>query len=99
MAPREMVSRAESLAPACGDDPLPDLLLPAAALAWALGDCDRARRWLTGVRRSSTPTHGFFATIIFRQLRDQVGLLEHDRLDHASIESIYEEANDRLAEL
>jgi hypothetical protein len=51
------------------------------------------------VRRSSTPTHGFYATIIFRQLRDQVGLLEHDPPDDASIESIYEEANDWLADL
>ena len=98
-ATREVLHRAESDAIASGDDPLPDLLLPAVALAWALDDRCAARRWLTAVRRSSTPTHGFYATIIFRQLRDQVGLLEHDPPDDASIESIYEEANDWLADL
>lgn len=96
-ATREVVRRVESDAVACGDDPLPDLLLPAAALAWALGDRDAARRWLTAVRRSPTPTHGFQATIIFRQLRDHVGLLEHNPLDHASIDSIYHEATQWLA--
>jgi predicted ATPase/class 3 adenylate cyclase len=98
-ATRAVVQRAESNAVTCGDDPLPDLLLPAAALAWALDNRDAARRWLTAVRSSPTPTHGFYATIIFRQLRDQVGLLEPNPLDHASIESIYEEATDWLANL
>jgi predicted ATPase len=99
IATREVMRRAESDAAASGDDPLPDLLLPAAALAWARGDNDSARRWLTAVRRSATPTHGFYATIVFRQLRDQVGLDELNPLEHASIESIYQEATHWLAGL
>ena len=38
------------------DNGLPDLLLPAAALAWRLGHTDNARRWLTAIRGSATPT-------------------------------------------
>ena len=38
-------------------------------------------------------------TIAYRQLRNEVGLLDHNPLDDATIEDIYQEASDWLAAL
>ncbi len=81
------------------DNGLPDLLLAPAMLAWALERHDLCRRWLTAIRRAPEPTQNFLSTIVYRQLRGQVGLLDHNPLDHSSIEEIYEEAKDWLADL
>jgi hypothetical protein len=48
------------------DNGLPDLLLAPAALAWALGDMDRARHYLTAIRRASRATQFFPTTIAYR---------------------------------
>ncbi|MGH1492003.1 MAG: hypothetical protein ACRBK7_21885, partial [Acidimicrobiales bacterium] len=74
------------------DDGLPDLLLPPAALAMTLGDLDKARRWLTAVRHSPKPTQNFQLTIIYRQLRGEVGLQDDSPLDSMDIQEVYAEA-------
>jgi predicted ATPase len=75
-----------------GDDGLPDLLIPPAALAWRLGHFDAARRWLTAIRRSPKPTKSFHMTIMYRQLRTAVGLLDENPLDSATLDDIWDEA-------
>ncbi len=74
------------------DDGLPDLLLTPAALAWRLGDLERARRWVTAVRRSPKPTANFQLSIMYRQLRSEVGLDEDNPLDGMSLQEVYREA-------
>jgi hypothetical protein len=96
---RELIGETETAVQNAADDGLPDLLVPLAALAWALGEPDRTARWITAVRRSPTPTQNFGFTITYRQLRDEVGLLDENPLDDATIEEIYEEATDWLASL
>jgi predicted ATPase/class 3 adenylate cyclase len=91
-ATRDSIARTTDSATAAGEDPLPDLLVPLATLAWALGDLDRARRWLTAVRHASTPTHGFYVTIIYRQLRDRVRLSPNDQLEPTMLHEFLDEA-------
>jgi hypothetical protein len=74
------------------DDGLPDLLLPPAALAVSLGHHDRARRWLTAVRHAPKPTKSFQLTIIYRQLRSEVGVQEENPLESVEIQDVYAEA-------
>ncbi len=74
------------------DDGLPDLLLPPAALAVSLGHHDKARRWLTAVRYAPKPTKSFQLTIIYRQLRSEVGLQDENPLDSMEIQDVYAEA-------
>jgi hypothetical protein len=81
------------------EDGLPDLLVPLAALAYASGEYDLTRRWLTAVRRSPTPTQNFMFTVAYRQLRAEVGLLDHNPLNDATLKDIYREASDWLAAL
>lgn len=81
------------------DDGMPDLLMPPAALAWAIGDHDRARTWLTAIRHSPVPTHDFNLTIIYRQLRNQVGLLDLNPLEENTIYDLYQEATAWLTSL
>jgi predicted ATPase/class 3 adenylate cyclase len=88
----KLIAQAEESATVSGDQPLPDLLVPLAALAWALDDHHRARRLLTAVRRSPIMTHGFYITIAYRQLRDEIGLLDKTHSESATIEEIREEA-------
>jgi predicted ATPase/class 3 adenylate cyclase len=59
------------------DDGLPDLLLGPVALALALGEEQRASRWLTAVRVADKPTLNLLATAIYRQLRARVGLTDY----------------------
>jgi predicted ATPase/class 3 adenylate cyclase len=81
------------------NDGLPDLLIPLAALAWALDDVELASRLLTAVRRSPVPTHNFLLTIVYQQLRDEVGLLDHNPLEDNTVEDICREAIDWLSNL
>jgi hypothetical protein len=98
-ATRSLLQEAETALLVAADDGLPDLLVPFATLAWALGAPKLTARWITAVRRSPTPTQNFGFTIAYRQLRDEVGLLDENPLDDANIEEIYHEATDWLASL
>jgi hypothetical protein len=73
------------------DDGLPDLLLPPAALAWRLGHLEAARRWLTAIRRAPKPTKSFHITIMYRQLRNELGLLDDNPLDSVTLDDISDE--------
>ncbi len=95
---RRQFAAAQSAAGKGADnDGLPDLLIPIAALAWALDDVDVASRLLTVVRRSPTPTQNFLLTIVYQQLRDEVGLLDHNPLEDHTLPEIYQEAVDWLS--
>jgi predicted ATPase/class 3 adenylate cyclase len=96
---RALIDETESAVENDADDGLPDLLVPFATLAWALGSPQLTARWITAVRRSPTPTANFGFTIAYRQLRDAVGLLDENPLDDATIEEIHQEATDWLASL
>jgi len=89
---RELVARTEESAAVSGDRTLPDLLVPIAALAWALDDRDRGRRLVTAVRNSPTMTHGFYTTIAYRQLRDDLGLLDAGIVGSADLDEIRDDA-------
>lgn len=78
------------------DDGLPELLLPLAVLASGLGSQDLARRWLTAVESAPGTIHLLWIPIIIKQLRIRVGPPDHDPLDTATIEEIYQEATNRL---
>lgn len=56
-----------------GQDPWPDLLIPAAAHAVHLGERERAAGWLAAIREAGRPTQSFQATVLYRRLRDAVG--------------------------
>ncbi|NNE12991.1 MAG: adenylate/guanylate cyclase domain-containing protein, partial [Ilumatobacter sp.] len=58
------------------DDGLPDLLIVPAVAAHAVGDHDRCRTLVTAIRRSTRPTQNFLVTLMYRELRDAVGLDE-----------------------
>ena len=58
-----------------------------------------ASRLLTAVRRSPTPTQNFLLTIVYQQLRDEVGLLDRNPLEDNTIEDIYQEAVGWLSNL
>ena len=73
------------------DDGFPDWLIPLAVLAHALGDLERCRTLVTAIRRSPVPTHNFLHTIIYRQLRDQIGLATNNPLDTHTIEDIFDD--------
>jgi hypothetical protein len=96
---RELLAESETALRNAADDGLPDLLVPFATLAWALGAPERTARWVTAVRRSPTSTQNFVITAAYRQLRDEVGLLDDNPLEHATIAEIYQEAKDWLASL
>ena len=73
------------------DDGFPDWLLPLAVLAHAVGDVDRCRTLVTAIRRSPVPTHNFLHTIIYRQLRDRVGLATENPLGTHTVEEIFDD--------
>jgi len=74
------------------DDGFPDWLIPLAVLAHAVGNVVLCRKLVTAIRRSPVPTHNFLHTIIYRQLRDRVGLAEQNSLDEQTIEEVFDEA-------
>jgi predicted ATPase/DNA-binding winged helix-turn-helix (wHTH) protein len=75
-----------------GQDPLPDLLVPAATLAHRRGDDRLAARWVRAVRDADRPTQSFQVTCSYRRLRDAVGISEVDPLASATLEQIADEA-------
>lgn len=76
------------------DSGLPDLLIPPAALAFSRGDTERCRRLITAVRRSPVPTQNFMHTVLYRLLRDRVGLVDENPLDHQPIEQVFQDARE-----
>ncbi|HSJ91597.1 MAG TPA: hypothetical protein VK917_05980, partial [Ilumatobacter sp.] len=56
-----------------GQDPWPDLLVPATTYAVHRGEIARAAGWLDAIRDAGRPTQSFQATILYRRLRDAVG--------------------------
>jgi len=55
-----------------GQDPWPDLVIPAVAHSVRLGDLERAAGWLHAIRTAGRPTQSFQATVLYRRLRDAV---------------------------
>ena len=99
-ATRLIMAEVEALNRRSGDaDGLPDLLVPAAALAWRLGRDDLARRWLSAVRRSPTPTQSFHLTIMYRLLRQEVGVLSGTTLTAHELRAIYADSVTWMAAL
>ena len=92
-ATRRLLAEAEDMIRlTSNNDGLPDLLLPPAALALSFGRHDHTRRWLAAVRHSATPTQNFQLTIIYRQLRGEVGLQDENPLDSMEIQEVYAES-------
>lgn len=81
------------------DDGLPDLFITPAAMAYALGDQERCRMLVTAVRHSGRPTQNFMATIMYRQLRDAVGIDNVNPLDERSGEQLLAEADSWMQSL
>lgn len=73
------------------DDGFPDWLVPLAVLAHAVGDVERCRTLVTAIRQSPVPTHNFGHTIIYRQLRDRVGLTTENPLDSQTIQELFDD--------
>ncbi len=53
-----------------GQQSLPDVLVPIAILARALGDSERAHAYVAAVRHSSRPTQSLQVTCLYQQLRE-----------------------------
>jgi predicted ATPase/DNA-binding winged helix-turn-helix (wHTH) protein len=75
-----------------GQDPLPDLLVPAAMLAHRRGDDDLAARLVRAVRDAERPTQSFQVTCAYRRLRDAVGVSEEDPLASATLDALGDQA-------
>ncbi len=75
-----------------GQDPLPDLLVPAAMLAHRRGDDRRAARWVRAVRDAGRPTQSFQVTCAYRRLRDAVGVGDDDPFASSTLDDIGDEA-------
>jgi hypothetical protein len=75
-----------------GVDGFPDLLVPAAVLAYRLGDQDRAARWLRAVKDAGRPTQSFQMTLVFNRMREAVGLAADSPLESASLHELGEKA-------
>lgn len=71
---------------------LPDLLLPYLALAHALGDDDRCRRWLTAIRQGTGHLGTGITIATYRMHRTAVGLDSTNPLDGATIDDLHTEA-------
>lgn len=84
------ISNIERLYP---DDGLPDLLIAPAAAAYGRGDRTRCRRWLTAIRRFGRPTQNFMVTIMYRELRNAVGLDDANPLDRMCGSELLAEAD------
>ena len=81
------------------DDGLPDLFITPAAMAYALGDHDRCRSLVTAIRRFGRPTQNFLSTIMYRQLRDAVGIDDTNPLEHRSGADLLAEADSWMRSL
>jgi hypothetical protein len=75
-----------------GVDGLPDLLVPAAVLAYCVGDHDRASRWLRAVKDAGRRTQSFQMTLVFNRTREAVGLAAESPLTSATLQEVGDEA-------
>ena len=75
-----------------GQDPLPDLLVPAAMLAHRRGDDRLAARWVRAVRDAGRPTQSFPVTCAYRRLRDAVGVSDDDPFASSTLDDLGDEA-------
>ncbi len=87
-----LAARARERLQRAGQDPLPDLLVPAAALAHRRGDDRRAALWVRAVRDADRPTQSLQVTCSYHRLRDAVGISEVDPLASATLEQVADEA-------
>lgn len=87
---RQVTARLEK----SGLNGLPDLLLPYLALAHALGDDDRCRRWLTTIRKGTGHLGTGITIATYRMHRSAVGLDDTNPLDGTTIDDLHTEAID-----
>ena len=80
-----------------GQDPLPDLLVPAAMLAHRRGDDRLAARWVRAVRDAGRLTQSFPVTCAYRRLRDAVGVSDDDPLASSTLDDLGDEALEWMA--
>lgn len=71
-----------------GIDVLPDLLIPAAMLAWRSGETTAASAWLRAVRDADRPTQSFIMAVCYRRLAEVAGLADHSPLQEQSLEVV-----------
>ncbi len=90
----ELVDRVRRELQAAGQDWLPDLLVPAAALAHHLGEDELARRWVRAVRDAGRPTQSFQVTCAYRRLRQVTGIADDPVLDGSTLEAVGADALD-----
>lgn len=88
----DLAERVREELDAAGQDWLPDLLVPAIALAHHQGDGERARRWVRAVRDAGRPTQSFPVTCAYRRLRHVTGIASEPVLAGITLEAIGEEA-------
>lgn len=88
----ELAERVRADLEAAGQDWLPDLLVPAIALAHRRGDRERARRWVRAARDAGRPTQSFQVTCAYRRLRQMTGMADDPVLAGTSLEALGEEA-------
>jgi predicted ATPase/DNA-binding winged helix-turn-helix (wHTH) protein len=88
----DLAERVRGELDAAGQDWLPDLLVPAIALAHHQGDGERARRWVRAVRDAGRPTQSFPVTCAYRRLRHVTGIATDPVLAGTTLEAIGEEA-------
>jgi len=62
-----------------GRHSLPDVLVPAAMLAFALGQSERASQYVAAIRRSQRPTQSLQMTCLYQQLRGMVEIAAGDQ--------------------
>jgi hypothetical protein len=67
---------------------LPDLLIPAAMLAWRRGETATASAWLRAVREADRPTQSFIMAVCYRRLAEVAGLADRSPLQEQSLEAV-----------
>lgn len=88
----DLVERVRADLEAAGQDWLPDLLVPAIALAHRRGEHERARAWVRAVRDAGRPTQSFQVTCAYRRLRQVAGMAAGPVLAGTTLEAVGEEA-------
>ena len=85
----EIVLAVDQRSRRAGTHSLPDVLVPAATLALALGERERAGRYVAAIRRSGRPTQSMQMTSLYQQLR---GMVDRSADDERSSEDVGREA-------
>jgi predicted ATPase/DNA-binding winged helix-turn-helix (wHTH) protein len=83
-----LIDRVHARLVQAGQDWLPDLLIPAAVLAYRAGAEERAARWVRAVRDAGRPTQSFPMTIVYRRLRETVGMAEISPLEDTTLDEV-----------